>query len=115
MHSRATRASPVQVSGRQTRLLTGHTGAVVGVSVGRADGAGRSGALLATASHDKTVRVWVVGDERGSDAAAMVLRAHSRPVQVVAFSPSGRLLLSGAHDGTLRLWDMMGAPQGSPS
>ena len=45
---------------------------------GAADGSGRSGTLLATASHDKTVRVWVVDDERGSQAAATVLRAHSR-------------------------------------
>ena len=99
----------LQVGGRQIRQLTGHTSAVVCVSVGSADGSGRSGPLLATASHDKTVRVWVVDAERGSQAAAIVLRAHSRPVQLVVFSPSGRLLISGAHDGTLRLWDMKGA------
>jgi WD40 repeat protein len=105
----AVHALGLQVGGRQIRQLTGHTSAVVCVSVGAADGSGRSGTLLATASHDKTVRVWVVDDERGSQAAATVLRAHSRPVQLVVFSPSGRLLLSGAHDGTLRLWDMKGA------
>jgi WD40 repeat protein len=105
----STPSGGLQVGGRQIRQLTGHTSAVVCVSVGAADGSGRSGTLLATASHDKTVRVWVVDDERGSQAAATVLRAHSRPVQLVVFSPSGRLLLSGAHDGTLRLWDMKGA------
>ena len=59
-------------------------------------------AHVATASKDKTVKVW--------DLARAVLlhdlTAHTNDVWCVAYSPDGKLLASGSKDGTMKLWDM---------
>ena len=59
------------------------------------------GSLLATASDDKTVRLWdpVTGTPKGHP-----LTGHTAPVRGVAFSPDGSLLATASDDGTVRLW-----------
>jgi WD40 repeat protein len=59
------------------------------------------GQLLASSSHDKTVRLWdtIKGDLQ------WILEGHSDSVQSVAFSLDGRLLASASLDYTVRLWD----------
>ena len=59
------------------------------------------GSRIASASWDKTVRLWdaVTGDELA------VLRGHEFKVNSVAFSPDGSRIVSGSDDGTVRLWD----------
>ena len=49
------------------------------------------GALLATASWDKTVKLWdaTTGEQRAT------LSGHSQPVSCLAFSPDGKILVSG--------------------
>jgi WD40 repeat protein len=78
------------------RTLGGQPGAVV-TAVVFGPGTDR----LATASWDKTVRLWdpTTGDQ------LHVLSGHTNWVQAVAFSPDGRVLASGSSDTTARLWD----------
>jgi WD40 repeat protein len=54
---------------------------------------------LATASADKTVRLWDLASRE-----SRVLRGHKSPVTDVAFLPDGHSLLSTSTDGTLRQW-----------
>ena len=60
------------------------------------------GSLLASASNDKTIKIW-----RTSDYSLLyTLTGHSAAVQALAFSPDGSLLASGAAtpDGSIILW-----------
>ena len=61
------------------------------------------GALVASTSQDKTIRLWNVktGETR-------VLKGHEGMVMAVAFSPDSSLLASGSPygDKTVRLWDV---------
>ena len=59
-------------------------------------------AMIATASQDKTLKVWSVGAEGLGLTAA--LKGHKRSVWSVAFSPVDKCLVSGSADKTLRLW-----------
>jgi uncharacterized protein with WD repeat len=59
------------------------------------------GRLLASGSHDKSVRLW----DPTSGACLRTLSGHGMTVQAVAFSPDGKLLASGSWDHSIRLWD----------
>jgi WD40 repeat protein len=60
------------------------------------------GALLATASHDRTVRLWNVA----SHAEKTVLDGFTSSVWSVAFSPDGKFLAAGSHKDSLRVWEI---------
>jgi uncharacterized protein with WD repeat len=58
--------------------------------------------LLASASGDKTVRLWDVA----TGGLQQTLKGHSGMVWSVAFSPNLRMLASASEDKTVRLWDV---------
>jgi WD40 repeat protein len=58
------------------------------------------GKILASASHDATVKLWDV--DRGRQIAT--LRGHQFWVLDVAFSPDGKTLASASYDKTIKLW-----------
>ncbi len=63
------------------------------------------GGRIATASMDKTVRVW------NADGAGepMILSGHSQGVLSVSFSATGRQLASASYDRTARVWNADGS------
>jgi WD40 repeat protein len=68
------------------------------------------GQLVASASSDKTVRLW----DTATGAARGTLEGHSGWVRSVVFSPDGQLVASASRDTTVRLWDTAtGAARGT--
>ena len=59
--------------------------------------------MLATASADKTVRLWSLSNPT---AEPQVLRGHDSTVHGVAFSPDGQRLATASADDTVRLWSL---------
>jgi WD40 repeat protein len=62
------------------------------------------GSLLASASDDKTVRLWDLATGQDGRTLMDPLMGQTGWVRSVAFSPDGRLLASAGDDGTVRLW-----------
>ncbi|MGW3951816.1 nSTAND1 domain-containing NTPase [Streptomyces sp. NPDC004752] len=80
--------------------LLGHTGAVYLTSFSP------NGKVLATASYDRTVRLWDVTDPTRPKPLGKPLTGHSSWVSSAVFSPDGRTLASASDDGTVRLWNV---------
>lgn len=66
------------------------------------------GALLASASHDKTLRLWEVKSGR---LLHTFYSSDNPPVRVL-FSPDGETLVSSEHNGAIQLWSVRAARQG---
>jgi len=78
------------------QTLEGHS-AVVNAIIFSPDGQ-----LLASASDDRTVRLW----DPSTGTPCGTLEGHSDSVVAVAFSPDGQLLASALYDKSVRLWDV---------
>src|SRR3954451_1323745 len=59
------------------------------------------GKTLASASHDRTIRLWDVAT--ATQKATLI--GHTDWIESLAFSPDGKTLASAGFDRTIRLWD----------
>ncbi|KAK3115055.1 Lissencephaly-1 [Teratosphaeriaceae sp. CCFEE 6253] len=89
---------------KNIRTLPGHDHSVSAVRFipSGAAGAPLSGNLLASASRDKTIRIWDVT----TGYCLRTLRGHGDWVRALAPSPDGRWLLSTSSDQSARMWDL---------
>lgn len=83
-----------RVSFGRLNYLEGHTRKISSLAFSPA------GDLLASASHDTTIRLWDVSS--GEELA--VIDAHGDYVSTVLFSADGHWLITGSEDGTIRFW-----------
>ena len=82
-------------------VVKGHEGGVNSTAVSP------NGRRFATASEDRSVRVWDIGKK----ATMIRLDGHESGVARVAFAPDGRHLLTLTRDGAGRLWHIFPSTQ----
>ncbi len=82
-------------TGKETRVLKGHSAAVTSVSFDRDE------RLIATGSGDHTIKVW----DATSGEETLTLEGHAGAVSSVTYSADGTQIASGGDDGTVRIWD----------
>lgn len=92
----------VWTAGRQQpdEVFEGHRAPIAGLAVSP------DGSMLASASWDRTVRLWPLGS-----GAKRVLEGHLQNVNGVAFMPDGKSLVSVGYDLAVRIWPL---PDGPP-
>jgi WD40 repeat protein/tRNA A-37 threonylcarbamoyl transferase component Bud32 len=89
-------------SGRETRKLKGHEDTIISLSYSP------DRRRVATASLDRTVRIWDLGTEQ--EIATIRGIAHPWFTQV-RFSPDGQRLAVNGYDGTLKVLDARSGPE----
>jgi WD40 repeat protein len=58
--------------------------------------------MIATASHDKTAKLWVI---RGIASCKQTLQGHADYVLAIAFPPRDRVVFTGSKDETIKCWN----------
>jgi len=81
----------------ETARLSDHSDAVRAVAIS-------DGQTLASASEDKTIKIWRLS----TGELLRTLSGHSQGVWSVAISPDGQTVVSGGYDGTIKLWRALG-------
>ncbi|ESQ41531.1 hypothetical protein EUTSA_v10013619mg [Eutrema salsugineum] len=94
-------------SGSCTHVLEGHSGAISSVAFVNSNGA--ETVTVATASKDRTLRLFKVDTAESVDSttrvrAYKILRGHKASVQSVVAQKSGDMVCSSSWDSTISLW-----------
>ena len=84
------------VSGREARVLEGHSQTINAVTLSADHKTALSGSL------DGTAKQW----DAGTGRERATLRGHTQGVHTVAFAPDGREVATGSHDTTIKLWEL---------
>ena len=93
----STNNSAISLHVLKTRILKGHSNAVISVAFSP------DGKTLATGSSDNTARVW----DLASRQCSATLQGHTSCVRSVAFSsPDRNTLATGSNDKTARVWNL---------
>lgn len=93
-----------------THMLQGHSGALTSLCIMNAKGSDSGNRIrVATASKDRTLRLWQFDAEDAMNhpatvTASKVLRGHSAAVECVSSQQSGNMVCSGSWDSTINLW-----------
>ncbi len=82
-------------SGDIIASLSGHKAFIFGIAFSP------DGSLLASASRDKTIRIW----DTKAHKCLRVIR-HNNSINSITFSPTGQFLLSTSNDRTTRIWNI---------
>ena len=64
------------------------------------------GKIFASASGDKTIKLWQLGRGKEMTACFSTLTDHCGSVGAIAISPDGKFLVSGSNDSTIKLWTL---------
>ncbi|XP_051117621.1 ribosome biogenesis protein WDR12 homolog isoform X2 [Andrographis paniculata] len=100
-----------------THILDGHSGPVTSVCVANHKVESDVDEIIATASKDRTLRLWKFNAEETLDQpmniqASKILSGHTAAVQCVAAEPFGNMVCSGSWDSSIRLWNISGSDTG---
>jgi WD40 repeat protein/energy-coupling factor transporter ATP-binding protein EcfA2 len=80
---------------RELRILKGYSGGNISFSP--------DGKMIASASEDKTVKLWSIEGRE-----LHTFKGHSSKVTSVSFSPDGKTIASASEDKTVKLWSIEG-------
>ena len=83
---------------RRPRNLEGHRGTIWSLSFSH------DGRFLATASSDRTARIWDTQTGR-----KLFVLPHKKSVEWIRFSPDGKRVVTAGEDGLTKLWDATNA------
>jgi WD40 repeat protein len=83
-------------AGKETGTLEGHKDWVSDLAFAP------DGATLASASHDKTIKLWSIAEKKETAS----LGPHKSTLWGLAFSPDGTVLAVGTHNEGVRLWNL---------
>lgn len=91
-----------QRDGTPITTLTGHQAEVLSISFSP------DGKTIASASSDKTVKLWSVSDGKLITTLKDKEHTHTDQVNGVSFSRDGQIIASAGRDGTVKLWQRDG-------